>query len=110
MMVSAPLQNNMTRSSGVRTKEKQSHHAGLLFKNLFRFSELPLEAENWKKNNPSVGSMSSMEDSDAEKYSVVLFCVVRRVSQLSEAGAWNLFWSSGWSGTHDPFSFSLSFN
>jgi hypothetical protein len=41
MMVSAPLQNNMTRSSGVRTKDKQikqSDHAGLLF-NLFWLSE-----------------------------------------------------------------------
>lgn len=41
-MVSAPLQNNMTRSSGVRTKDeqiKQNNHIGLLFGNLSGFTE-----------------------------------------------------------------------
>lgn len=42
MMVSAPLQNNMTRSSGVRTKDeqiRQDNHIGLLSGNLPGFTE-----------------------------------------------------------------------
>lgn len=45
-MVSAPLQNNITRSSGVLTKDKQINHIGLLLK------ELVWATEKWKEAVP----------------------------------------------------------
>lgn len=49
MMVSAPLQNNITRSSGVLTKNKQikqSNHAGPLLR------ELAWATEGWQEVVP----------------------------------------------------------